>query len=188
VQFQITVIQINEVTGKKNNRGGVYDQIEVVYKREGKVEAKAFPEFANKEIYETLKGLEKDGTYTVITEKVGEFWKWLSVAPTNGAEGTQTSVGTTMSNQPTQPASPSSKSTGKVIGSNYETPSERALRQKLIVAQSSLSNAVALLSAEFPKGIPEGEGGRVEVYTTRFYNLVFDLVTRDLSDIKSDEV
>jgi len=49
MQFNLTLIQASEVLGKKNNKGGTYDQMELVFKRDGKVEAKAFPEFANKD-------------------------------------------------------------------------------------------------------------------------------------------
>ena len=186
MQFNITVIQINEVLGKKNNRGGQYNQVEVVYKREGKVEAKAFPDFANKDIYDTLKGLEKDGNYTVTTEKVGDFWKWLSVEKTNNSGVAETDWKV----DPVEDAKASvtrSKPAGKVLGSNYETKDERAQRQKLIVAQSSLSNAIEFAKALEPKGSTHSPDD-IERVATGFYNFVFSIATKDLSDIQSDEV
>jgi len=197
MQFNIQVIQINEVTGKKNNRGGVYDQVEVVYKREGKVEAKAFPEFANKEIYPILLGLSKDGEYTVTTEKVGEFWKWLSVTASNsGASGTveTSSTSPTVGSNDVSSGASAAKPTGRVIGSNYETAEERKLRrdfeaykQKVIVAQSSINYAIEFAKTAEPKGTsltPDQIRQEAEAY----YDWVFATATKDLSDIKSDEV
>jgi hypothetical protein len=39
-----------------------------------------------------------------------------------------------------------------VLGSNYETPAERAKRQVYIVRQSSINAAIALYVAQNPKG------------------------------------
>jgi len=186
MQFQLTLIQASEVLGKKNNKGGTYDQMELVFKRDGKVEAKAFPEFANKDIYPVLKGLEKDATYTVTTEKVGDFWKWLSITPANGEDTPKDAVA--------QPAAASGVSssrpqaaTGKVLGSNYETREERQLRQKLIVAQSSLSAAIEFGKSKYPKGW-DAEHETALAIAEVFYNWVFTTATKDISDIESDQV
>ncbi len=188
MQFQLTLIQASEVLGKKNNKGGTYDQMELVFKRDGKVEAKAFPEFANKDIYPVLKGLEKDATYTVTTEKVGDFWKWLSIVPGNDSGAANSD------NQSTAPQTAASNAAssrpqaaaGKVLGSNYETRDERQLRQKLIVAQSSMSSAIELFKAQFPKGVPNEMA--VTAKAEQIYNWVFTIATKDISDIESDVV
>jgi hypothetical protein len=181
MQFDITVIQVNEVNGKKNQRGGQYDQVELVYKREGKVDAKAFPDFANKEIYDILKGLVKDGNYQVTTEKVGDFWKWLSVVPLAGGGVQSPAAEQSATASPVQ----SKAATGKVLGSNYETKEERTARQKLIVAQSSLSSAIDLLGKSEPKGVTQDAHAAVKL-AEFFYNWVFSVATRDLSNITND--
>lgn len=200
MQFNITVIQVTETKGKKNARGGVYNAVNVVYKRDGKVEAKDFPDWANKDIYETLQGLAKDGEYTVTTEKVDGFWKWLNVQPIGSnadalvggvdnsreqrhqepvvATGSGSLAGGTHSNQ-------TKAGTGKVLGSNYETKEERAHRQKLIVAQSSLSAAIDFAKAIEPKGSTHHLED-VKRNAEEFYNWVFSVTTKDLSDIESD--
>jgi len=185
MQFQLTVIQVSETKDKKNNKGGTFNACDVVYKRDGKVEAKSFPDWANKELYPTLLALEKDATYTVTTEKVGDFWKWLSITPASGEDTPKDAVA--------QPAAASGVSgsrpqgtAGKVLGSNYETREERQQRQKLIVAQSSLSSAIELFKAQFPKGVPNEMS--VIAKAEQIYNWVFAIATKDISDIESDTV
>lgn len=185
MQFDLTLIQSTEVLNKKNNRGGTYSQMELVYKRDGKVEAKAFPEFANKEIYPVLKGLEKDATYTVTTEKVGDFWKWLNIDKSDSIQP-EASVGQSAAAVGISRSGPQAP-TGKVLGSNYETREERQTRQKLIVAQSSLSAAIEFAKASEPKGTTLTPD-QLRAEAASHYNWVFSIATRDLSDIESDVV
>jgi len=185
MQFQMTVIQVSEAKDKKNNKGGTFNACDVVYKRDGKVEAKSFPDWANKDIYPTLLALEKDVTYTVTTEKVGDFWKWLSISRSDTNAAADTSGGVVQS--PAAVGVSSSRpqaAAGKILGSNYETREERQQRQKLIVAQSSLSAAIELTSSQKIKASPEETTELAE----KFYNWVFAVATKDLSDIESDQV
>lgn len=148
MQIQIEVVQADEVKGKKNSRGGVYSAVELVYKKDGKVEAKPFPDWANAEIYQTLVSLKKGDVRTVTMEKdTNGYWKWLALT-----EGDSAAVATEASSGSEQPPRAANgggvrPSTGKVIGSNYETSEERARRQVMIVRQSSISSAIAMLTA-----------------------------------------
>ena len=54
---------------------------------------------------------------------------------------------------------------GKVTGSNYETAVERATRQRLIVRQSSLSNAIEFYSVMKEKGTPTDVMALADVFT-----------------------
>lgn len=137
MQFNIEVVERSDPKEAKNNRGGVYNKIDVIYKKDGKVEAKSLADFANKEIWDDLLALQKGDVKTVTVEKnANGYWEWKSVGEASAEE-----------QKPTQAASntdaAAKKGTGKVLGSNYETPDERAKRQVMIVRQSSISNAIA---------------------------------------------
>ena len=148
MKFQIEVIQVIEETDKTNNRGGKYNAINLVYKKDGKVEPKSFPDWSNKEIYEALKALKQGDLKTITTEKVNGFWKWLKLESFQRKDDLEDVTEGTV----TEAVSNSSYKPGKVIGSNYETKEERAARQILIVRQSCLSTSVALFAAAYPKG------------------------------------
>ena len=85
-------------------------------------------------MFDTIKNAEPGSTWTV-TEKDDEYKNWASVVPeANEAVAARPS---TTSDSPA-PA--------KATVSQYETRDERNTRQRLIVRQSCLSNAVAALS------------------------------------------
>ena len=102
--------------------------------------------FSNPEVFKTAQTWEKGDTVNIAMEKDDAgYWNWTKVladgevapAPTNAsAGGASTSA----------PRASTAKPTNRVTGSNYETKEERALRQRMIVRQSSLSNAVATLA------------------------------------------
>lgn len=156
MQFVIQVVEANEVKGKKNARGSLFNAVALVYRRDGQVKALSFPDWSNKEIYQTLLELKAGETRTVTAEKVNEFWKWLSISAAGEQAATEASKNTseqvssgTAGGQAgwggSATASGNTGRTGKVVGSNYETSEERARRQVMIVRQSSISSAVAML-------------------------------------------
>jgi hypothetical protein len=173
MQFNIEVVEVTEEKNKKNSKGGVFNAANVVYRKDGKVEAKSFPDWANKNIYPSLLGLEKGKSYTVTTEKVNGFWQWLAVG-----DGSEAPPAPSTSSESSYRA-PAPAATGKVLGSNYETPAERALKQKYIIAQSSISAAISC----FPAG--EASPEAVLVVADKFYAYVFNKA-QDVSDIQSD--
>lgn len=88
--------------------------------------------FKNPEVFKKVQEMVGQ-TVEVENKKEGDFWQWVSIQVAGGS-----------------PAAGSAPSSGaqatRVSGSNYETKEERAARQVLIVKQSSLSNAVAMLT------------------------------------------
>lgn len=97
--------------------------------------------FSNPDVFKTAQTWEKGDTVNIAMEKDDAgYWQWTKIladgevapAPTNA------SAGGASTSAPTKPT--------RVTGSNYETKEERALRQLMIVRQSSLSNAVATLA------------------------------------------
>jgi hypothetical protein len=115
---------------------GSYQTADVAYKNntyQGKVEGKKVMSFgATKKAFEILATASAGETYEVEVVKNDKGYNdWVSMAKaTAGA--------------PTAPTTASK--TNPAPRSTYETPEERAQRQILIVRQSSLSSAVALLT------------------------------------------
>ena len=133
MKFQVEIINVQSST--KPAKNGTYTQLDVAYKRldTGKIEGKKIMSFTNKDVFSTLSKATTGNVFDVTTEKVGEYWQWIEV---NAASG-----GSAASDAPQAKSfsSPTTKST-------YETPEERAKRQILIVRQSSLAQAVEILS------------------------------------------
>ena len=137
--MQITVIDVTENT-KKSESGRTFQQLEVAYKNEqGQPQLKKLNSFSNPNVYKAAKDWVKGDVVHVTTvknEKTG-YWDWI------GLEGDGVVAETK------QASATVGLATGaRVTGSNYETKEERAARQILIVRQSSLSSAVALVAAE----------------------------------------
>lgn len=121
----------------------------VTHEREGKELKQNVVSFKNPEVFKKVQELIGQ-TVDVETVKDGDFWNWKSIS-TAGATSANSSTGT---------ASTGNSTSTRVSGSNYETKEERAKRQVLIVKQSSLSAAVAILTpgakaALDPKAVKE---------------------------------
>lgn len=173
MQFQIEVIESNEVKNKKNARGGQFNAAEIAYKKDGKVEAKSFPDWANKEVYPSLLALKKGDIRVVTTEKVNGYWQWLSLGDP-GTDGVSTQTGETSNTTSqehggnTQAAQSSARPVGRVIGNTYETPEEREIKQRAIIAQTSITSAISLFkqgAADVPSVLEAADN---------FYNWALD--------------
>jgi len=121
---------------------GSYQTADVAYKNnsfQGKVEGKKVMSFgATKDSFATLAQAQPGQTYEVTIVKNDKGYNdWVSMA--QAAPGAASPVATPQAGVAGKPAAASPRST-------YETPEERAQRQVLIVRQSSLSSAVALLT------------------------------------------
>ena len=131
MELQIEIINVKQET--KPTAKGSYQQLDVAYKRldNGKIEGKKIMSFFSKEVFGALSTATNGSIYTVDSqknEKTG-YWDWVKVTASGGSS----------TNTPVARGTASPKST-------YETPEERALRQRMIVRQSSLSNAIETLS------------------------------------------
>lgn len=156
---KIVSIDLNATITKAS--GGTYKGAEIVFKdANGKVQTKNIHENGLKyapAVKNGLESLEPGDNFTVEMEKKDDFWTWISIKKGIEQEEKQKS---------TSQQSTTSKST------SWETAEERAARQKLIVRQSSLTNAVAFLAIQ-PGSMPITEVDVIETATT-FYNWVFE--------------
>ena len=134
--MRIEIINVQQ-TSKPTAKGGTYQQLDVAYKNldfQGRVEGKKIMSFNYKDTFAALSKATNGQIYDITKVKEGEYWQWSNAI-------LEESQGTTNSATTVSKASPSPKST-------YETPEERALRQRMIVRQSSISNAIETLKVE----------------------------------------
>ena len=156
---KIVSIDLNATITKAS--GGTYKGAEIVFKdTNGKVQTKNIHENGLKyapAVKNGLESLEPGDNFTVEMEKKDDFWTWISIK--KGIEQEEKQKITTQQSTTTKSTS-------------WETAEERAARQKLIVRQSSLTNAVAFLAIQ-PGSMPITEVDVIETATT-FYNWVFE--------------
>ena len=155
---KIVSIDLNATITKAS--GGTYKGAEIVFKdANGKVQTKNIHENGLKyapAVKNGLESLEPGDNFTVEMEKKDDFWTWISIK--KGIEQEE-------NKKPTTQQSTTTKST------SWETAEERAARQKLIVRQSSLTNAVAFLVLQGRTHATEED---VLETATTFYNWVFE--------------
>lgn len=155
---KIVSIDLNATITKAS--GGTYKGAEIVFKdANGKVQTKNIHENGLKyapAVKNGLESLEPGDNFTVEMEKKDDFWTWISIKKGIEQEEKQ---------KTTIQQSTASKST------SWETAEERAARQKFIVRQSSLTNAVAFLVLQ---GRTHATVEDVKEKATVFYNWVFE--------------
>ena len=162
----MSTMKIQVVAVEVTNRGK-YDQAEVTFKNLSfgdKVEAKKLMSFVNKDVYATIKNASNGDVFTVSRVKDDKgYWQWTGIAVGDEVPAGASAGGNVAA--PSKAASPSPKST-------YETPEERAKRQVLIVRQSSITSAVAMLAAAGDKKTPINPDTVIHV-AKRFESYVF---------------
>ena len=159
MQKQGKVVQINLSMMAKSQAGKEYPAWQLIFSTpDGKVENLTKHRNSlkfNSSLAASLNSLAVGDDIVVTLEKKGDFWEVESI--TKGTGNTSIPTGGT--------ATPT-----KITGSNYETKEERALRQRLIVRQSSLSSAIAFF--EKAKAAPSVE--EVIGVAERFTEYVFE--------------
>jgi hypothetical protein len=146
--IQISVISVLPPAFVKTTKGG-YNCIEVAYKKDGKVEGKKVMDFVNKEIYNFVKTEMKPGNdYNISLDKdKNDYWQWVGVEAA-GATGTVAPADRGLAASAGAGQLPvETKAVGRVTTNTYETPEERALKQKIIVRQSSIGYALSFFEA-----------------------------------------
>ena len=83
---------------------------------------------------------------SVKNEKTG-FWDWTAIGTGDSGNASQTNSG----------GQAVSQTTTRVTGSNYETKEERAVKQRYIVRQSSVANAISALAINAKSTPKSGE-------------------------------
>lgn len=125
-----------ETSYVKTDKGG-YSKAVVSFtnNENGRPGKKTLTSFANPKVFDTLKEAKSGQVFDVTEKQNGDFTNWASLSIVGDSTSTAVS-GVGSSTSPIKPP----------VVSQYETRDERNARQRLIVRQSSLSNAVAILA------------------------------------------
>jgi hypothetical protein len=141
------VISYNPNTKVAKQGGGTYDAWELVYRTtENEVKTVTKPATGlrfNKALANGLADLKPGEDFTLTMEKKGQFWEAQAVG--KGHNETTSEVPQAAAKTD---GNRSEVRGGKVTGSNYETPEERAKKQVLIIRQSSIRDAISLLARD----------------------------------------
>ena len=145
MQINITVLACTK-SSAISKASKPYQLYEVAYKNnsfQGKVESVKINQYSA--VYSAVSGFKAGDSYDITKEKEGDFWQWTkvvalppgSVAPDISAQGSINY----------SPAFNQGKGNNTVqVKSTYETSEERAIKQRYIIKQSSLSGAINLLT------------------------------------------
>lgn len=127
---------------------GSYSKLDVTYKNKSfqdKVESKPIMDFAAKEAYKALKDAKFGDVFFITRVKNDKgFWDWTKVSTDEQPQ---------MVGNPITPSKPTTST--PTPRSTYETAEERAAKQIMIVRQSSISSAIAMLEINTAKTNPE---------------------------------
>ena len=115
----------------ENADKGKYQLLTVTYRNleTNKVLSTKVPSFNAPDVFNTLKDSKSDDVFDIKSEQDGKFWNWVSATPAEAPAPTQEST------------APSTARKGTSYERQWEDREERALKQILIVRQSSVSNA-----------------------------------------------
>jgi len=138
-----TVVSVSLSTQVEKQAGGFYEAWELVF-RDGsnKIQSIAKPVQGlkyNAELKKALSELSPGDAFTCVMEKNDKGFNDVK-AIMKGEFQTELPSGGNVAKANTQ--------TGRVTGSNYETPAERAENRAKIVRQSSINYAIQLLKTE----------------------------------------
>lgn len=133
-----------QVPGKGANQKG-YGKALVTFKGDRGVKTQTVLSFANPMVYAALEGLKQgDKIDVVLSKNASGFWQWESLTPAGSSSNTEAPPSAPSSASTTY--APSNSKPTTYAARDYETKEERAQRQALIVRQSSLSNAISVLT------------------------------------------
>jgi hypothetical protein len=179
--LQIQVLSVTPSQAPAKTPGKTYSVLEVAFKNltfGGKVEGKKLMGFgAGKAAYDTLLKANPNEVYEVETNKnAAGYIDWITAVKSEAGASPAPNV----SNSPRSAPSPTGATTSPK--STYETPEERAKKQVYIVRQSSISNAVDLLSVG-QKSPPAIEA--VIEAAKQFEDYVFGTSNNEVGDVSS---
>ena len=143
--MEIEILDIAK-TDKEDKCGTPTRTLAVNYISEGVTRTQNIVPFANPKVFAVLDDASVGDKFDVTITKNGKYDNWSAIGP----------VGSFKQATPTT----------KVIGSNYETAEERAIKQRYIVRQSSIANAVALS--------PKATVGDIIAIAKQFEEYVFE--------------
>lgn len=167
MQFNIVDVSVETIARGKAK----YSIATVAYTHNGEQRSKKIMSFANPSVFKAVQELVGNTVEVQIGKNEQGYDEWKSISL----------VGNTASQSA---AAPASAPTTRVTGSNYETKEERAARQVLIVKQSSVSSAIALLKTE--KNVPTVEDVLNTAQTITDWVFSKEAPSGDFSDMKDD--
>lgn len=123
-------IQINSVTTSFTNtaKGGYSTAVVVFTDPAGRAKTKKIQSFTNPKVFNTLKEALPGSIFEVTERQDGEYTNWADVVSSTAAPSTANGADNKTSPAPFKP--------------EYETRDERNLRQRYIIKQSCLAQAV----------------------------------------------
>jgi hypothetical protein len=130
-------IEINSISTSftKTAKGG-YSTAEVDYTDEGgRPKKKKIMSFANPKVFDTLKGANPGDVFQVTEKQDGQYTNWATIEASSAADRSAA-----------KPTTTGSASVG--YKPEYETRDERNARQRSIIRQSCLAQAVAWLNKD----------------------------------------
>jgi len=140
--MQITIVntEVSTPAGKK------FQMCEVVYKSEyqGKVDVKTkkLMSFVNPSVFATAKDAKQGEVYEVVNVKEGEYYQWTSMTKADGSSASAAQGATSGA----VIGGTANRQAASYSGRDFESKDERAERQRLIVRQSAVNYAIAMLS------------------------------------------
>jgi len=141
--MQITVLSATKQQAT-SKAGKPYSFIELAYKGEdGAVKGKKVMPFGeSKPVHDALALAQGGEAYniTAVKNEGTGYWDWVAASKSDGSIQQAPQAGGTRTAAPA--------AGGKVTGSNYETPEERAKKQVYIVRQSSITAALTFLGGK----------------------------------------
>lgn len=147
--MEIKVLSVSKPTTVSKGKN-TWQQIEVEYQGKQGRKAKSLRDFADKEVFSFFTSVTSGQTVDVDVKKEGDFWNW---------KGAKVVVAGASDDNRAE----------KVSKGNWETSEERAARQRYIVRQSSITNAITLSTANGRKT----DVGEILELASRFEAFVF---------------
>lgn len=159
-----------EVEYVKTAKGG-YNKLNATYKDpQGKIVSRGIFDFAKPAVYKAFDQAQPNDVFDVEEEKNAKgYWEFITVTKATGPAPGPVDSGNATSG--TTAGAVAGKSGGVAPArSNFETPEERADRQRFIVRQSSIGHAIELAVLN---GDKKADVGSVIQTARRFESFVF---------------
>ncbi len=173
--MRIKIVNV-DITSKDNGKGRTYEIAEILYQAGDRKNEFKLVSFTNPAGFALIKAATKGQEFDVtITKNENGYNQWTDIKPA----GAESSVPTT---GPQQYTDNKPKSFGSATGRDFETKEERQQRQVLIVRQSSLTNAIAVLTTG-SKAAPDPEA--VKKLAQDFVDFVFQTDAKKFDNVET---
>ena len=170
------LIEIISVSAPETPAGKKYQSIEIAYKNDGKVQGKKLLSFTNPTLFNQVKSWKQGDKYEVVTQKdANGYWQWTDATAADGSSAASSGGG--------------GRSVGdfkKQSEDRFETREERLARQVYIVRQSSIANAISVLTVN-AKSVPGSD--EILSLAKKFEEYVFakeEKALPEINDIEDD--